>query len=87
MVGISYLDHAGNELKREQMHGITERATPAGILIALRGAREGTSWNMPPDLTAISAASPGIYTLRGTLEEVEDPDLVATWSIREPDEH
>jgi hypothetical protein len=42
---------------------------------------------MPPDLTAMSAASPGIYTLRGTLEEVEDPDLVATWSVREPDDH
>jgi hypothetical protein len=42
---------------------------------------------MPPDLTAMSAASPGIYTLRGTLEEFEDPDLVATRSIGEPDEH
>ena len=70
-----------------ELRWLAEPATPAGILIALRGAREGTSWNMPPDLTAISAASPGIYTLRGTLEEFEDPDLVATWSIREPDEH
>lgn len=86
VVGISYLDHAGRELKREQIHGIVERATPAGVLVALQGVREGASWTMPPDLTAISPASPGIYTLRDTGEKVENPDLVATWSIREPDE-
>jgi hypothetical protein len=85
LVGITYVDHAGGERKREQMHGTVERATPEGVLIALRGAREGTSWNMPPDLTAISIASPGSYTLRGTGEQIENPDLVATWNIQDPE--
>jgi hypothetical protein len=78
LVGITYVDHLGKELRHQQLHGVIERASPQGILISLRGAHQGGSWNMPPDLQAIRPANPGIYTLHSTGEDVANPDLVAT---------
>lgn len=84
LVGITYLDHEGHETRREQVHGVIEKAAPDGITISLRGAHNGQSWNMPPDLRPISRAGIGIYTLRSTGERVENPDLLASWTIQEP---
>jgi hypothetical protein len=87
LVGVTYKDHAGQELRRQQLHGVVEHASPEGIRISLRGANQGQSWNMPPDLRAISRANPGIYTLHSTGEQIENPDLLATWEIHEPQKH
>lgn len=87
LVGITYVDHTGKEVRREQLHGVIERASPDGILISLRGTRQGESWNMPPALDAIRPANPGMYTLYGTGEDIEDPDLLATWEVRKPQKH
>jgi hypothetical protein len=87
LVGITYVDHADRELRWQQLHGVIERASPEGIRISLRGAHEGTSWTMPPDIGAISAAKPGTYTLHSTGEKVENPDLLATWKVKEPLKH
>ena len=84
LVGITYLDHEGNEMHRKQVHGVVEKAAPDGITISLRGVHNGESWNMPPDLRAISTAGIGIYTLHSTGERVENPDLLASWAIHEP---
>jgi len=84
LVGLTYLDHEGKEIRRAQLHGVIEEAAPNGIKIRLRGVHDARSWTMPPDLRAISTARPGIYTLHGTSERVENPDLLATWRIQEP---
>jgi len=84
LVGITYLDQSGKELRRQQLHGVIESATPEGINISLRGTRSGQSWNMPPVLDSISLAKPGKYSLHETGEVIEDPDLLSTWQIREP---
>ena len=84
LIGITYLDHSGKELERQQMHGIIESASRAGFNISLRGKRSGQSWNMPPMLDAIRPAKPGSYSLKETGEVIEDPELVATWQIRKP---
>jgi hypothetical protein len=84
LVGLTYIDHEGNQTRRVQLHGVVENAAPNGITIRLRGPRDGESWNMPPDLRAISAAAPGIYTLHDTGERIENPDLLATWTIQDP---
>jgi len=42
---------------------------------------------MPPLLQAISDAKPGTYTLSGTGEDIENPDLLATWQVRAPQKH
>lgn len=81
LIGITYVDADGKPLEQEQMHGIITAATEAGITVELKGGEGGKVWNMPPDHRAISPAKPGTYTLRDTGEEIEDPDLLATWTI------
>jgi hypothetical protein len=87
LIGITYCDHTGRELRRQQLHGVIESAGPEGFKVSLRGPRAGTSWNMPPDLRSISEAPPGTYRLRETKEEIENPDLMATWTITQPVKH
>ncbi len=87
LVGVTYLDHFGKEVERLQMHGVVESADTKGICISLSGKRQGESWVMPPTLDAISWASPGIYTLHSTGEEVENPDLLSTWTVTKPSQH
>jgi hypothetical protein len=84
LVGITRLDHQGTELSRQQLHGIVRSTSSEGIQIELKGVHEGHSWNMPPDFRAISQAGPGVYKLKTTGEEIEDPDLLANWTINEP---
>jgi hypothetical protein len=85
LVGITYLDHEGNETGRQQLHGIIKTASRGGVLIALKGSSEGKTWNMPPDLRCIQKASPGRYRLHGNDETVDDPDLLASWTIQAPE--
>ncbi|MCA9460713.1 MAG: hypothetical protein KC590_01150 [Nitrospira sp.] len=88
LVGITYLDHKGNEKVRQQMHGIVESASETdGIKINLKGVYDGKIWTMPPDQRAISEASPGTYTLHMTKEKIENPDLLAMWTMQGPDPH
>jgi hypothetical protein len=87
LVGVTYFDHFGKEVEQLQMHGVIESASRDGVKIALRGTRQGESWVMPPMLESISAANPGSYRLRTTGEVIEDPDLLATWSVAKPAEH
>lgn len=85
LVGVTYLDQDGNETQKQQLHGVIESASEAdGIKIQLKGVYEGESWVMPADQRAISKAPPGKYTLHMSGEKVEDPDLVSTWTVREP---
>ncbi len=84
LVGITYLNHDGSLNEQVQMHGVIESVTPDGVRILLRGSREGETWTMPPVLDAIKPANPGIYRLRGTSEEVENPDFLSTWTVNKP---
>ena len=84
LVGLTYQDYEGNELRREQVHGVVTAADRQGIEISLRGVREGETWCMPPDLRGIFPADPGCYRLHSTNESVQDPDLICTWTITEP---
>jgi hypothetical protein len=87
LVGLTFVDHTGTERRRQQLHGVIERASRDGIVVSLRGAHQGRSWTMPPDLGAISQAEPGVYRLRTTGEQIENPDLLASWRIEEPQNH
>lgn len=81
LVGITYRDGDGNDIRKQQIHGIIESASEEdGILIKLQGKHGGETWVMPPDQRAISKARPGTtYTLRESGEKVENPDLLSTW--------
>lgn len=81
LVGLTYLAQDGKLLSRQQLHGKIKSASPAGILIELAGASAGETLNMPPALEVIRKADPGIYSLKETGEQVENPDYICTWTI------
>jgi hypothetical protein len=84
LVGITYLDHTGKELRRQQLHGVIRSASRSGLMITLKGQHDGETWNMPPDLRCIQKARPGQYKLHGARETIENPDLLATWTVQAP---
>ena len=84
LVGVTYVDQAGQVESSVQMHGVVESASQEGITLALKGEREGQSWTMPADLSAISPAQPGRYELPETGEIVENPDFICTWMVQKP---
>lgn len=85
LVGVTYLDSAGELESQQQLHGIVQSASKdQGILIKLEGVYEGEEWNMPPDTSGITKANPGTYNLRSTGEEVENPDYLCTWEVHSP---
>lgn len=84
LVGLTYLSYDGKLLRRQQLHGKIKSASPAGILIELAGASAGETWNMPPALDLIRKADPGIYSLKESGEQVENPDFICTWTITKP---
>lgn len=85
LVGITYLDHEGNETQKQQLHGIIESASESqGIRIQLKGVYEGESWVMPPDQRAIHKGSTGTYKLHMSNETIENPDFLSTWTFQAP---
>jgi uncharacterized UPF0146 family protein len=84
LIGVSYYTHVGEFVEQIQMHGVIDSVSNAGMSISLRGVRDGETWLMPPNLDSVSEAKPGIYSLRSTGEEIENPDLLATWNVTKP---
>jgi hypothetical protein len=84
LVGVTYVDAAGQVEDSVQMHGVVESASGEGIKLSLKGEREGQSWMMPADPSAISPAQPGRYQLPETGEIVENPDFICTWMVQKP---
>jgi len=85
LIGITYLNADGDLESQQQLHGIVECASETeGVLIKLQGVYAGKELSLPPDTSAISRAEPGIYRLRATGEEVENPDYLCTWEVHQP---
>jgi hypothetical protein len=83
LVGLTYLRKSGDLIEQKQMHGIVERINQEeGIVIRLP---DGAQFRLPPDLRGIEEATPGVYRLRSTGEEVQNPDYLCTWTITRPD--
>ena len=84
LIGVTYVDAAGQVEDSVQMHGVVESASQSGIKVSLKGERDGQSWIMPADLSAISPAQPGRYQLPETGEIIENPDFICTWMVQKP---
>lgn len=83
LVGMTFVHPDGTT--QEQFYGRVEQADAVkGIALRLAGERAGELYNLPPDMRAFTTAGPGVYTLRGTGEQVEDPDYTCTWTINAP---
>ena len=87
LVGVTELAPDGTVASLEQLHGVIVAATAHGIDIALRGVHEGATWRMPPWLDDLLVARPGVYRLRSTGEEVEDPDFVFSLTVHAGHRH
>ena len=77
LVGITYEDEDGNELGRTQGYGLITRITESGIFFEY----QDEEFSIPPDLSALEPAGPGIYQLKDTDDQVENPDFVSTWTL------
>jgi len=87
LIGVTYLDHRGEELQRSQMHGVVSSASTKGIEVSLRGARHGQTFSLPPDPRFFAAAAPGKYKLHSTGEVVENPQVLCTATVTKPKKH
>jgi hypothetical protein len=81
IIGLTYLDNAGNLVEERQLHGTISAVRGDGVRIALAGRHAGQTWNMPPDLGNLHEAPAGAYRLRETGEVIVDPDPMTTWTI------
>lgn len=82
LVGITYVDHDDQLLRRQQVFGTVISADPlAGIVIRKSDCEDFT---IAPILDAIDPAQPGIYQLADEDETVEDPDFTALLTVRSP---
>jgi hypothetical protein len=85
LIGITYLASDGETVKSQvQRHGrIMSADRNSGIKIQCEGKRAGETFTLPPHLQVFQAAKPGSYKLHSTGETVENPDVLATWSVTE----
>lgn len=82
LVGITYNTSTGELIERKQVWGTVAQAGEGGIRIR---RENGELFSVPPNLSAISSAAPGDYTLRSTGEVVTDPNFLSAWTCTEPD--
>jgi hypothetical protein len=80
LAGLTYLEPEGDRLVQVYGEVVTLDAR-RGIELRLSGKRSGDCFWLPPDLRAVSAATPGSYRLKVTGEVVENPDFTALWTI------
>lgn len=82
LVGITWLDPAGELIEYENFYGNVVSTHPTeGIVLRLLGSRDGESYSLPPMLDPFEPAEPGTYRLKSSDDTVSDPDFIATWTV------
>jgi|SRR5262249_57433816 len=86
LVGITWLEPDNKTVKAQgQYHGkIVDADKDKGFKIEREGVWSGNTMGLPPDLRAFRPANLGEYKLRSTGEVVNDPDVLATWTVTAP---
>jgi hypothetical protein len=81
LIGVSLYRADDTFIRKTQVHGVVKEFDPeAGIVI--EDAATGREFYLPPALSHIHAAAPGVYRARNTGDEVTDPDFVTQWAVR-----
>ena len=84
LAGLTYVDDDENVLNREELHGYIVRINPEeGLVVRMENGEE---FQLPHNVSALQKAEPGEYYLQSTEEVIIDPDYVAVWMIRVPDD-
>jgi len=82
LVGLTYLDHDEQLIRRQQVYGTVVSADPlAGIVIR---QDNGEDFTIAPVLDAIEPAQRGIYQLGDEDAAIEDPDFTALLTVISP---
>ena len=81
LVGLTFYSNEGVLIEQKQIWGTVIQADKHCIKIK---QSSGEIFDLPPDLSAITIAEPGLYTLHSTKETVENPDFLSTWNITKP---
>lgn len=79
LVGITYENADGTVRERTQFFGRISSVSERELIVKLA---DGTTRSLPPDVSALERARPGIYRLHSTNETVENPDYTAVWISR-----
>ena len=92
LVGITYLDTSGNVERQVQHFGTVKlehapwsdtKGAPPMPRATIVVEREGKELvRFPYVEKALTVAKKGVYKLRSTGEEIADPDILSTWSVR-----
>lgn len=82
LVGISYLDDAGQVTGRQQFCGRVLDAGDGVVVVERPGSDEPAV--LPADVAAFRRAPAGRFRLTGSGEVVVDPDYMTTWQVRQP---
>lgn len=78
LIGITYVDQENQFLNQTQMHGKIIQANSDEIIVRLEGENKSEeNFSLPPKL---DAATPGIYTIKSTGEQIVDPDYISVWT-------
>lgn len=80
LAGISYRTSDGDLSDRQQIFGRITSADSDGIVLTQENSDE---FILPPDLSALEIARPGVYTLNISGATVENPDLLSIWTVYE----
>ncbi|MBU1094823.1 MAG: hypothetical protein KKH01_10235 [Firmicutes bacterium] len=82
LVGITRKNNEGKFIAYEQHHGkICYADEHKGITIR---NPQGKEFTIPPQLSNIHVAEPGIYEEETTGIIIENPDFISSWIINEP---
>lgn len=89
LVGLTSVSESGETLAKTQLYGTiikSDKKKGISIKIESEGSEEFKAYKnsiyvLPPDLRALSVAGEGVYSLKSTGEEIENPDLLAAYSI------
>ncbi len=80
LVGISVYSHDKELLDRYQYFG---EIISIDKCICIK-TDEGEIKTLPPDVSSLTKAEKGIYTLKSNGKQIENPDFVTSWSITKP---
>ncbi len=78
LVGLTYVDDAGEITEQRQLHGEITRVTEVYLFFE-RADGEG-EFKIPMNPDALEPGE-GEYTLHSTGEVVKDPDFVSVWKL------
>ncbi len=84
LVGVTTLSSTDEVVSQLQYFGVVTSATKGkSIAIASEGTRKGQTMTLPPDNSIFAQGAKAKYCLRRTGEEVDCPDVVASWAVHQ----